>query len=30
MPRLKFRFDRHRLGRLRQLIDAINAAPLAG
>jgi hypothetical protein len=30
MPRLKFRFDRHRLGRLRQLIDAINADPLAG
>jgi uncharacterized protein (TIGR00730 family) len=29
MPRLKFRFDRHRLGRLRQLIDAINADPLA-
>jgi uncharacterized protein (TIGR00730 family) len=27
MPRLKFRFDRHKLGRLRQLIDAINAAP---
>ena len=27
MPRLKFRFDRHRLGRLRQLIDAINAVP---
>jgi hypothetical protein len=26
LPRLKFRFDRHRLGRLRQLIDAINAA----
>jgi uncharacterized protein (TIGR00730 family) len=25
LPRLKFRFDRHRLGRLRQLIDAINA-----
>ena len=24
MPRLKFRFDRHRIGRLRQLIDAIN------
>src|SRR5579871_4739627 len=23
MPRLKFRFDRHRLGRLRQLVDAI-------
>lgn len=30
MPRLKFRFDRHRLGRLRQLIDAINEPPLAG
>jgi hypothetical protein len=30
MPRLKFRFDRHRLGRLRQLIDAINVDPLAG
>jgi len=27
LPRLKFRFDRHRLGRLRQLVDAINAAP---
>jgi uncharacterized protein (TIGR00730 family) len=26
LPRLKFRFDRHRLGRLRQLIDAINGA----
>jgi uncharacterized protein (TIGR00730 family) len=25
LPRLKFRFDRHRLGRLRMLIDAINA-----
>jgi uncharacterized protein (TIGR00730 family) len=25
MPRLKFRFDRHAVGRLRQLIDAINA-----
>ncbi|MCI0680609.1 MAG: TIGR00730 family Rossman fold protein [Gemmataceae bacterium] len=25
MPRLKFRFDRHKLGRLRQLIDLINA-----
>src|SRR5262249_4353505 len=24
LPRLKFRFDRHKLGRLRQLIDAIN------
>jgi uncharacterized protein (TIGR00730 family) len=24
LPRLKFRFDRHRLGRLRQLIDVIN------
>jgi hypothetical protein len=27
LPRLKFRFDRHRLGRLRQLVDAINAEP---
>jgi uncharacterized protein (TIGR00730 family) len=26
MPRLKFRFDRRSLGRLRQLIDLINAA----
>jgi hypothetical protein len=26
LPRLKFRFDRHRLGRLRQLIDVINRA----
>jgi uncharacterized protein (TIGR00730 family) len=26
MPRLVFRFDRHKLGRLRQLIDVINAA----
>jgi uncharacterized protein (TIGR00730 family) len=25
MPRLKFRFDRHAIGRLRQLIDVINA-----
>ena len=25
LPRLKFRFDRHAIGRLRQLIDAINA-----
>ena len=25
LPRLKFRFDRHRHGRLRQLIDLINA-----
>jgi hypothetical protein len=25
MPRLKFRFDRHAIGRLRQLIDLINA-----
>jgi uncharacterized protein (TIGR00730 family) len=25
MPRLKFRFDRHMIGRLRQMIDAINA-----
>jgi uncharacterized protein (TIGR00730 family) len=24
LPRLKFRFDRHAIGRLRQLIDAIN------
>ena len=24
LPRLKFRFDRHKLGRLRMLIDAIN------
>lgn len=24
LPRLKFRFDRHKLGRLRQLIDAVN------
>ncbi len=24
MPRLKFRFDRHKLGRLRQLVDVIN------
>jgi len=24
LPRLKFRFDRHRLGRLRELIDTIN------
>lgn len=24
MPRLKFRFDRHKLGRLRQLIDVVN------
>ncbi len=24
MPRLKFRFDRHRLGRLRMLINVIN------
>jgi uncharacterized protein (TIGR00730 family) len=27
MPRLRFRFDRHRLGRLRQLVDAINEEP---
>jgi uncharacterized protein (TIGR00730 family) len=27
LPRLKLRFDRHRLGRLRQLVDAINAEP---
>jgi uncharacterized protein (TIGR00730 family) len=26
LPRLKFRFDRHKLGRLRQLIDVINRA----
>jgi uncharacterized protein (TIGR00730 family) len=26
LPRLRFRFDRHRLGRLRQLIDMINRA----
>jgi len=25
LPRLKFRFDRHAIGRLRQLIDLINA-----
>jgi hypothetical protein len=25
LPRLKFRFDRHAVGRLRQLIDRINA-----
>ena len=25
MPRLKFRFDRHAIGRLRQLIDLVNA-----
>ncbi len=25
LPRLKFKFDRHKLGRLRQLINAINA-----
>jgi hypothetical protein len=24
LPRLRFRFDRHQLGRLRQLIDVIN------
>ncbi len=24
LPRLKFRFDRHKLGRLRMLIDVIN------
>jgi len=24
LPRLKFRFDRHQLGRLRMLIDVIN------
>jgi uncharacterized protein (TIGR00730 family) len=27
LPRLKFRFDRHKLGRLRQLIDVINQEP---
>lgn len=26
LPRLKFRFDRHAIGRLRQLIDMINAS----
>jgi uncharacterized protein (TIGR00730 family) len=26
LPRLRFRFTRHRMGRLRQLIDALNAA----
>jgi hypothetical protein len=25
LPRLKFRFDRHAIGRLRRLIDTINA-----
>ena len=25
LPRLKFRFDRHAVGRLRQLIDVLNA-----
>jgi uncharacterized protein (TIGR00730 family) len=25
LPRLKFRFDRHKLGRLRQLIDLVNS-----
>ena len=25
LPRLRFRFDRHAIGRLRQLIDVINA-----
>ena len=25
LPRLKFRFDRHKIGRLRQLIDVVNA-----
>jgi len=24
LPRLKFRFHRHKLGRLRQLIDVVN------
>ena len=27
LPRLRFRFDRHKLGRLRQLIDVINQEP---
>jgi uncharacterized protein (TIGR00730 family) len=27
LPRLMFRFDRHKLGRLRQLIDVINQEP---
>lgn len=27
LPRLKFRFDRHKLGRLRQLVDVINQEP---
>jgi hypothetical protein len=26
LPRLKFRFDRQRIGRLRQLVDAINGS----
>lgn len=26
LPRLRFRFDRHKIGRLRQLVDRINAA----
>ncbi len=29
LPRLRFRFDRHNLGRLRQLIDVINSAESA-
>jgi hypothetical protein len=29
LPRLKFRFDRHAMGRLRQLVDAINKEPEA-
>lgn len=28
MPRLRFRFDRRNLGRLRELVDAINKAPV--
>lgn len=28
LPRLKFHFDRHKLGRLRELIDLINREPL--
>ncbi len=27
LPRLKFRFDRHKLGRLRQMVDVINQEP---
>jgi uncharacterized protein (TIGR00730 family) len=26
LPRLRFRFDRHKIGRLRQLVDRVNAA----